>query len=395
MQQELISRNKDLKLLREEGYDIEVDGGYLLVHHIPYLNKELKICYGTLVSTLNLGAENILFNPETHVIHFKGDRPYNVDGVPITGIEHEIREYVLGNITINRSFSNKPEEGYSNYYEKVKRYSDIISAPAKSLDSSVTEKTFKAVNEVFEKEYKTVFNYIDTNSIRSKIDAVNLKLTGHKIAIVGVGGTGSYILDLVAKAPVSEIHLFDGDDFQLHNAFRAPGAASKEILKMKLCKTDYLSSIYSKMHKNVISHNVFLNETNLELLDEMTFLFLCIDKNNARKLLVEYLMKKEIPFIDVGLGVHEVDGKLTGLIRTTTVTKLESNHVSELIPLNDKEVGNDYSTNIQIAELNALNACLAVIKWKQLYGFYFDASNSFNNVFMIDTSNIMHSSNET
>jgi hypothetical protein len=31
-----------------------------------------------------------------------------------------------------------------------------------------------------------------------------------------------------------------------------------------------------------------------------------------------------------------------------------------------------YRTNIQISELNALNACLAVIRFKQLRGFYFE-----------------------
>jgi hypothetical protein len=32
----------------------------------------------------------------------------------------------------------------------------------------------------------------------------------------------------------------------------------------------------------------------------------------------------------------------------------------------------DYDGNIQIAELNSLNAALAVIKWKKLCGFYND-----------------------
>ena len=31
-----------------------------------------------------------------------------------------------------------------------------------------------------------------------------------------------------------------------------------------------------------------------------------------------------------------------------------------------------YRTNIQIGEINALNACLAVIRFKQLRGFYFE-----------------------
>jgi hypothetical protein len=39
---------------------------------------------------------------------------------------------------------------------------------------------------------------------------------------------------------------------------------------------------------------------------------------------------------------------------------------------------NEYTTNIQISELNALNACLAIIKFKQLRGFYFEESAPFN-----------------
>jgi hypothetical protein len=31
-----------------------------------------------------------------------------------------------------------------------------------------------------------------------------------------------------------------------------------------------------------------------------------------------------------------------------------------------------YATNIQVADLNALNAVLAIIKWKKLRGFYCD-----------------------
>ena len=30
----------------------------------------------------------------------------------------------------------------------------------------------------------------------------------------------------------------------------------------------------------------------------------------------------------------------------------------------------DYSSNIQVADLNALNAILAIIRWKRYLGFY-------------------------
>ena len=71
------------------------------------------------------------------------------------------------------------------------------------------------------------------------IAAVSAKLRRHRIAIVGLGGTGAYVLDLVAKTPVAEIHLYDGDVFLQHNAFRSPGAASVADLRSNLSKVDF------------------------------------------------------------------------------------------------------------------------------------------------------------
>ncbi len=106
-------------------------------------------------------------------------------------------------------------------------YVEMISAPARSLDPSVKATTLRVI-EVEPEE--PVFHYLDTNPSRAEINAVSDKLKGHKIGIVGLGGTGSYVLDLVAKTPAEEIHLFDGDEFAQHNAFRAPGAPSLDQL---------------------------------------------------------------------------------------------------------------------------------------------------------------------
>ncbi|MGD0900464.1 MAG: ThiF family adenylyltransferase, partial [Thermoguttaceae bacterium] len=42
------------------------------------------------------------------------------------------------------------------------------------------------------------------------------------------------------------------------------------------------------------------------------------------------------------------------------------------VAFSDGEAENEYSRNVQIADLNALNATLAVIKWKKLRGYYHD-----------------------
>ena len=53
MSQQLINHSPDLKRLRDEGYEIEIRGGYLLIHHIPYVDQNKQIQLGVLVSTLD------------------------------------------------------------------------------------------------------------------------------------------------------------------------------------------------------------------------------------------------------------------------------------------------------------------------------------------------------
>ena len=84
-----------------------------------------------------------------------------------------------------------------------------------------------------------------------------------KLGIVGVGGTGSYVLDLTAKTPVKEIHLFDGDRFLQHNAFRSPGAPSADELRALPYKVDYFEKIYSKMRRGIVPHAYHLDASNV------------------------------------------------------------------------------------------------------------------------------------
>jgi molybdopterin/thiamine biosynthesis adenylyltransferase len=387
MSQQLINHSPDLKRLRDEGYEIEVSGGYLYTHHIPYVDATKQILYGSLVSTLTLSNNYRTTTPDNHVIHFIGDNPCNVDGTAMTAIQHDNTTRQLNHeITINRSFSNKPVNGYPDYYEKVKRYADLISAPAKYLDATVTEKTFKVITD---SENETVFQYIDTNASRANIELINAKHNQERIAIIGLGGTGAYILDMIAKTPVKEIHLYDGDCFDQHNAFRSPGAASMEDLKANLSKVDYYKKMYSKMHKGIHVHGYYITSNNLHELDSMTYVFICVDRNRVRKLLTDHLVPVGVAFSDVGLGVNIVDDKLTGAVRVTSANKNKSDHLGLRIFPEDSD-NNDYATNIQIAELNALNAVFAVLKWKKYIGVYVDQEMEHHSSYSIGVSKIFN-----
>lgn len=383
MSQELISHSPDLKRLRDEGYEIEIKNGYALVHHVPYVNANREIEFGTLISTLSL-AGNQTTSPDNHVIYFNGNHPCNINGSLITGIQHTSGKQILGEgIISNHSFSNKPSSGYENYYEKFTRYIEIIMAPAYSLEQTVTAKTYITSHHADD----SVFHYYDTNSSRANIDVVTEKLKYQKIGILGLGGTGSYILDLISKTPVTEIHLFDGDVFLQHNAFRAPGAPSLETLKEKKLKTEYLRNIYSNMHKSIISHNNYIDETNIHDILTLDFIFICIDDGVDKKVIIEELVKWDKSFIDVGVGIELIDESLIGDIRVTTSTPGKRDHLLKRISFTNAEA-DEYSSNIQIADLNALNAVMAVIKWKKINGFYQDIYKELHTTYTINTGDL-------
>ena len=387
MSQQLISLSPDLKRLRDEGYEIQVCGGYLLAHHIPYVNSSRQVKFGILISELNLINPSRTAKPNNHVIYFCGEQPCNQDGTFITQIQHGGQgATVAPGVTINFSFSNKPPAGYDDYYHKFTRYSDIISAPAKSLDNTVTERTFRVITDDAQ---DAVFNYVDTNSSRASIMHLNAKFEGQKIAIIGLGGTGSYILDLIAKTAVNEIHLFDGDLFHLHNAFRSPGTPTNEQLEKQMKKVAYYAEIYSRLHKHIIPHDTYIDANSVSGLDGMSFVFISVDKNSVRKDIIDHLLQKQIPFIDVGLGVNIVDDNLIGTLRVTSGTKSKSDHLANRISFVDND-NNDYAPNIQIADLNCLNATLAVIKWKKMCGFYQDLQSEHHSTYSINVAQLQN-----
>ena len=384
MLQQLINHSPDLKRLQDEGYELEVKSGYLLIHHIPFVTHLREVKYGIVVSELSLANSQRTIKPSTHVINFIGEYPCNADGSIITAIQHSNQQNLGHGIVINFSFSNKPQNGYADYYEKVSTYGTIISSPAKSIDPLVTEKTFRIRENAIDTD---VFQYIDTNSSRAKINLINEKVKGQKISIIGLGGTGAYILDLLSKTPVNEIHLYDGDVFSQHNAFRSPGAAGKEDLDTVPSKVDYYYNQYSKIHQKITAHHSYVSKDNMKELSTMSFVFICIDNDVSRKLIIQFLLKSNIPFIDVGLGVNAVDDTLIGTVRVTTGTHQKNNHLVDRIPFVD-EGNNDYNTNIQIAELNCLNAVLAVIKWKKMCGFYQDLREEHHSTYSINVNQL-------
>jgi len=389
MSQPLINRSPDLKALVDDGYEIDIVSGHLVIHNVPYVNAQKQVRRGTLVSTLDLTGD-VTTTPGTHVAMFAGEHPCDREGRELKKIKHQSkREVICDGLVIDHSFSSKPAGGYRDYHHKMTTYVAIISTPAQAIDPSATAQTRRVIEA---DDPDAVFNYIDTASSRAGITAVSDKLELDRIAIVGLGGTGSYILDLVAKTPVREIHVFDGDDFLQHNAFRSPGAPSVEELKAIPKKVHYHAGRYEAMRKGIVAHDFHIDASNVGMLEGMDFAFICVDRGDVKRPIIEKLEEVGIPFIDVGMGIELVDDKLQGIVRVTTSTPEKRGHVRDKkrIGLSGGDANGVYTRNIQIAELNALNAALAVIKWKKLYGFYRDFEQEHFSTYTLDGNMIIN-----
>lgn len=389
MSHKLIEANADLRRLREDGYNIAIVGANLVVRDVPYVNEKREVKHdGILVSTLSLNGE-ILNKPDTHQIRFAGDRPCTSDGQPMAGlslVEDTLR--ITNNLSTRFHFSSKPPSGrYESYYEKIKTYAALLSGPATTIDRYASPLTRRVVEP---EDDDSPFQYLDTASARAEINMITAKLAVEKIAIVGLGGTGSYVLDLLAKTPVKEIHLFDGDTFSSHNAFRAPGAASKDDLHKQPPKVDYFKDIYSRMHKGIIPHPADVDGSNVDELRTMTSVFLCIDAGAGKKFVVGKLEEFGLPFFDTGMGLYVKDEALGGILRLVTSTVDTRATARSRMSLADDDAANEYDKNIQIADLNALNAVFAVMRWKRLLGFYIDTKHAYYNSFTISSGMLLH-----
>lgn len=383
MSTRLIARSRDLQRLRDEGYEIEVRSGFLIVRSVPYVTPSKALARGVVVTDLALN-DDITQTPNDHQVWFAGEHPSSVEGVPLAlGAQPCAQTLCEG---VNLRFSAKRPGGYPDYHAKITQYVELLEHPARALhpdDPTVTARTFRPIETT---EEESIFLYTDSASSRAGIVRVSEKLAMNKVAIVGLGGTGAYVLDLVAKTPVREVHLFDGDQFLQHNAFRAPGAGSLDDLRAQRSKVQYYSDVYGRMRRGVIPHPEFIDSTNVAQLAGFDFVFVCVDRASARKLISDFLHQQHTPFIDVGMELLLIEeaAHLIGTCRVTLSTPDKSDHFPRHVSLEGEVADDVYATNIQVADINALNAALAVMKWKKVCDFYQDCYREHQSAYAIN-----------
>lgn len=367
MFQKLASHNTDIYRLIEKGYAIAFDSNYMVIRDIPYLDSDKNLKIGAIVTKLEF-IDNSKVIQQDHQIFFAGSIPHNINGEPIPNLGGGPITLALSSecndVVVERSFSNKPKATgkFHDFFDKIESYVTIISGPAIEL-YEISPYTFRVNKHSLPND---IFKFHDTLTSRAEISDLSSKLNNEVVAIIGLGGTGAYLLDFLIKSPILEIKAYDIDPFHVHNAFRSPGKLTDT--EFGKSKADVYRLRYENFRNGLTFKPLFIDDTCHKEFDDVTFAFVCVDKGSSRAAIFSLLNSKKIPYIDVGMGLNKKHGSLSGLLRTTYFP-IDDVPQKEIVPLSDNP-DDIYKTNIQISELNALNACLAVIKYKQLLGFY-------------------------
>lgn len=228
------------------------------------------------------------------------------------------------------------------------------------------------------KEYQDVWDqllhYVYVISEEGAADRMQMKewhekLNDETVGIVGLGGTGSYILDLVCKSGIEKIIIWDGDRLEERNTRRGIGAAKQWQDKIGQYKAEVFGERYSDDRYEIEFCCRNFTEHETERLRDVTFLFIAVDQSASRNEIRMAANTAKVPYIDVGLGFVVDQGTVTGGCQSVIC---DGNEVQARELINDGCIagGEQAYRMVHLSEMHALNAALAVMMWRRFRGQY-------------------------
>src|ERR1700728_824073 len=123
-----INRSPDLTRLRDEGYDIEVRSGFLIMYGVPYVAAPTRVERATIFTPLTLN-DDVAQKPGDHQVFFVGETPQYAAGGPMVKLGwNGVGHHPLPGLTATYHFSNKPRPSgkYTDYHHKMSHYATML-----------------------------------------------------------------------------------------------------------------------------------------------------------------------------------------------------------------------------------------------------------------------------
>lgn len=158
-------------------------------------------------------------------------------------------------------------------------------------------------------------------NVRAFGGAIQDALRQLSVGVVGCGGTGSAVVEQLARLGVREFHLFDPDRLSESNVTRVYGSFPDDVDRYKVdILADHVSRIApdARVH---LSRAMITSEPTARRLRECDVVFGCTDDNAGRLVLSRHATYFLTPVIDVGVLISsDTAGLLTGIDgRVTTL----------------------------------------------------------------------------
>jgi molybdopterin/thiamine biosynthesis adenylyltransferase len=151
----------------------------------------------------------------------------------------------------------------------------------------------------------------------------NPVLRGLRIAIIGLGGTGSAVAALLARLGVGYLLLLDDDHLETTNLNRVHGSRRSDVdgrlSKVALAEREIAAA---DLGVHVVTKKGWVNSPEMrDALKSCDFVFGCTDAHSGRAMLNRLAHYYGIPVIDVGLRMapaaagcgHDINGRVTTL----------------------------------------------------------------------------------
>ena len=392
-----MSRKDRLHTFAEQvGFTVETRPDVVVAKGVPCLLANGKVSSCTIEKSFDPESRkpNERIGGAVHVVRITLDEAhdgcvYNADGTPV-GNHIRGDGQTWSDISIRKGGEASPEDDVSpsgTIHRYAKQIVGAVSAAGQYEQASSRDRgPFKIPN---------------TFEARAAIGPVQDRIRDQRIAIIGLGGTGAYVLDLIAKTPVIEIHLLDADHVDWHTFMRAPGAPSTEEIESQrrepLLKVDYYHSQYAPLREGVHSHAIRVDSPSKLALflsaHPIDFAFVCIDQADdadspRQDAVYAALSEAKVPFVDSGISITLEDCAVRGAVTTSTYAE-GSMAWKEAIPNASVEGNVPGYRNVQLPEVNALAASLAVMEWRRRTEQYVSESTSFLHKFRLETPRIV------
>ena len=379
------------------GFDVEVESDAVRAARVPCLFTGGVVGTCTIEASCDpaTGKPDNRTGGDVHAVQITIDgeydgRIYHADETPIGNLVGGDGK-TWSNISIKRGPQGRPEPD-----ETAK---DLVHRYAKQIVGAVVAAGYSNPAAL---SMPDPFHIPNTFEARADIAPVQDRIRGQRIAIIGLGGTGAYLLDLISKTPLSEIHLLDSDYVDWHTLKRAPGAPTAEEIELvragTLLKVDYYHSKYAAFRDGIYPHPVRVDSSSMfsEFLSDhpIDYVFVCIDQmpdgDSARQDAVyQAVAEAGIAFIDSGVSITLEDCAVMGAV-TTSAYDAGSDAWEDAIPNARLEGSAPGYRNVQLPEVNAAAATLAVMEWRRRTGQYASQSPSFYQKFLLDKGRISY-----